>query len=78
MDRTNSCRKMTCKWLSEMTEAIHNLCPTQPIITCKDNQAAFHLWNDYLEKLQNTKCIQNTNVSKILVYEVDYNEFRKE
>lgn len=77
-DKKLTCRKTTCRWLQEMTEAIHNLCPTQKIVTCTDNRAAFHLWNEYLEKLQETKCIRNTNVSKILAYELDYNEFRKE
>lgn len=69
--------KITCRWIEEMSEAIHTQCPSQPILKCIKGSSPEYLWDIYWKNLQkNTACINHPTVQKILRFEVDYNQIR--
>lgn len=71
---------ITCLWLKEITEAIHNVCPKSEKINDCDNinkMEKEQIWKDYQQSLEKNGCVNNDIVKRILNYEVDYNEFRK-
>jgi hypothetical protein len=73
-DDSKGCRpkKLTCRWLQEITHAIHIACPNQPKIThC--SQDLEKAWELYKLKLGQS-CQGNKTVKQILNYEIDYND----
>lgn len=65
---------ITCRWLREITESIHNVCSSiEPITECNDPEIQFR---DFVKnRVENHSC--SDTVEKILRYEVDYNDYRK-
>jgi len=68
-----TCRpdKITCRWLREMTLAIHIECPSiQPIEKCTNTETQ---WSSYLDNLRkNQKCYKK--VEPLLLFHKDYND----
>ena len=74
---TKVCRpdKLTCRWVREMTEAIHVVCPSgpAPVLTC-DKSNPEKSWSEYLQKLG--QCVDHPTVRRMLEFELDYNDVR--
>ena len=70
--------KITCRWLQEITEAIHLVCPdAQPVKCGGGSVSPGSLWTDYLDTLQQrTTCATMPKVQQILKFEMDYNDVR--
>lgn len=71
---------LTCRWISEISEAISKLVPTQKAITecsnLKRNELE-SLWHQYYETVvQNERCRAHPLVNQILSGEIDYNDYR--
>jgi hypothetical protein len=69
---------LTCRWLTEMTQAIHTLCPGQPVLLCgkyfPDHDSASTLWDNYYQHLQFSPCMKHPKVQQMLKFEIDYND----
>lgn len=72
--------KLTCRWLREISESIHTLCPSKQIIEKCQVGKEEKMWNEWLSDLSGEcKSSKNFNqIQRILSYEIDYNQFRNE
>lgn len=64
--------RLTCRWVREMTQSIHTLCPSiLPVVHCTQ---AEHEWAHYWQQLEKSRCIQDPQVQQVLRYERDYQD----
>jgi hypothetical protein len=71
-----TCRpeRLTCRWVKEITESISNVCPSiRRVQKCKD---ANKEWSRFTSELNKSPCSNHPTVTKILKFEIDYNEYR--
>lgn len=63
--------KPTCRWLKEISHAIHRLCPdVLPINQCHADSV--DQWHSYLNNLNfNSQCRRNPKAQQILRFEID-------
>lgn len=64
--------------MSEITESIGHVCPESKSIHVDNKLSVEESWSLYLFQLESfTTCKHDPVVTRILNYEIDYNDFRK-
>ena len=74
-------KKLTCRWLREITGVIDTICRHNGmnnigyIAYCNEDNTG-KIWETYLKNLHASKCYSNSTVQDILYYRVDYNDVK--
>lgn len=79
MKKMDICRpkKLTCRWVNEITSAIGKVCPELERVQCSKDDSPEEIWVEYMSRLGNSSCKRKKIVKRIMTFEIDYNDILK-
>ena len=68
--------KPTCRWVSEISTAINNICGRRQLDLSQCNREnSSKIFNEFVRELKHDKCYNTKKVQDILRYTTDYNVY---